>query len=100
MKPIRLRDFIIDKDGWIYAVAAYDNTEKAGCVLRYVPDEDGERTVHNGKKYHKLDFEDAFAYIAEHKPEYLDTVHRVPLADIARVLKPEEEILHLAAGNE
>jgi len=100
MKPIRLRDFIEDKDGWIYSVAAYDNEEKAGCVLRYVPDEDGERTAHDGTKYHKMDFEDAFAYIAEHKPEYLDTVHRIPHADIARVMKPEEEILHLAAGNE
>ncbi|GAB7016692.1 DNA polymerase subunit beta [Methanogenium cariaci] len=100
MKPIRLRDFIEDKEGRIYAVAAYDNEEKAGCVLRYVPDEDGERRGPDGTKYHKLDFEDAFAYIAEHKPEYLDTVHRVPLADIARVMKPEEKILHLAAGNE
>ncbi len=79
MKPIRLRDFIEDKEGRIYAVAAYDNEEKAGCVLRYVPDEDGgERRGPDGTKYHKLDFEDAFAYIAEHKPEYLDTVHRVP----------------------
>lgn len=100
MKPIRLRDFIEDNEGRIYAVSAYDNEEKVGCVLRYVPDENGERTAPDGRKYKKLDFEDAFAYIAEHKPEYLDTVHRVPHADIARVIKPEEEIIHIAARHE
>ncbi|WAI01336.1 DNA polymerase subunit beta [Methanogenium organophilum] len=100
MKPIRLRDFIEDKDGRIYAVSAYDNEEKVGCVLRYVPDVDGDRTAPDGRKFKKLDFEDAFEYIAEHKPEYLDTVHRIPHADIARVIKPEEEIIHVAARNE
>lgn len=100
MKPIRLRDFIEDTDGRIYAVAAYDNTERVGCILRYVPDKNGERTGPDGTKYRKLDFEDAFAYIEEHKPEYLDTIHRIPHTDIARVIKPEEEILHVAATNE
>jgi len=37
MIPIRLRDFIEDPDGWLYAVSTYDNTDKVGCVLRYVP---------------------------------------------------------------
>ena len=100
MKPIRLRDFIEDTAGRIYAVAAYDNAERVGCVLRYVPDENGERTGPDGTRYKKLDFEDAFAYIAEHKPEYLDTLHRIPHSDIARIFKPEEEIIHVAATNE
>ncbi|MFA5397652.1 MAG: DNA polymerase subunit beta [Methanogenium sp.] len=100
MKPIRLRDFIEDTAGRIYAVATYDNTERVGCILRYVPDGNGERTGPDGTKYRKMDFDDAFAYIAEHKPEYLDIVHRVPHADIVRVMKPEQEILHLAAQNE
>jgi predicted nucleotidyltransferase len=39
MMPVRLRDFIEDDDSWIYAVSTYDNDEKVGCVLRYVPDE-------------------------------------------------------------
>lgn len=42
MLPIRLRDFVADPDGWIYAVSAYDNERNVGCVLRYVP-ETGER---------------------------------------------------------
>lgn len=99
-RPIRLRDFIEDMDGRLYAVSNYDNTERVGCVLRYVPDENGERTAPDGRRYHKLDFEDAFDYIREHKPEYLDTVHRVPHADIARVLKPDREIIHIAARDE
>lgn len=89
MKPIRLRDFIVDTDGWIYAVSTYDNAEKAGCVLRYVPDPSGERAHANGTRYRKFDFEDSFAFIRDHKPRYLDSVVRVPLHDIRQVRKPE-----------
>lgn len=97
MKPIRLRDFIEDADGWIYAVSTYDNDERVGCVLRYVPDPAGGRTGPDGTRYRKMDFEEAYAYIREHKPEYADMVQRVPLADIRRVFKPEEEIVGIAA---
>ncbi len=89
MKPIRLRDFIVDTEGWIYAVSTYDNAEKAGCVLRYVPDPSGERAHANGTRYRKFDFEDSFAFIRDHKPRYLDSVVRVPLHDIRQVRKPE-----------
>jgi len=89
MKPIRLRDFIVDTEGWIYAVSTYDNAEKAGCVLRYVPDPSGERAHANGTRYRKFDFEDSFAFIRDHKPRYLDSVVRVPLHDIQQVRKPE-----------
>lgn len=95
MKPIRLRDFIEDKDGCIYAVSAYDNEDSVGCILRYVPDENGERQSPDGTRYSKYDFEEAFEYIRKNKPEYLDTVHRVPLRDVKRVFKPEEEIQNI-----
>ena len=62
MKPIRLRDFIEDNDGWIYAVSTYDNADKIGCVLRYVPDAGGERLHASGTRYKKYDFEDAYAF--------------------------------------
>jgi hypothetical protein len=91
-KPLRLRDFIEDPEGRLYAVSAYDNSEKAGCILRYVPDSQGERVNLSGSRYHKLEFEEAFAYILKEKPEYADSVQRIPLADIRKVLKPEEEI--------
>jgi predicted nucleotidyltransferase len=99
MDPIRLRDFIIDADGWIYAVSTYDNTERAGCVLRYVPDRSGERVNATGRRYRKFDFEDGFAFIAQHKPRYLDSVIRIPLSDVKQVLKPDREMPRIAAAH-
>ena len=91
-KPIRLRDFVEDRDGWLYAVSVYDNRERAGCVLRYVPDPEGERISREGLRYRKLDFEDAYKKIRDEKPEYVDIVQRIPVQDIRRVYKPEEEL--------
>ncbi|MDR0980833.1 MAG: DNA polymerase subunit beta [Methanocalculaceae archaeon] len=99
MKPIRLRDFVMTGDGCLYAVSGYENDERAECVLRYVPAEDGDRTAPWGTRYKKYDFSDAFAWVKEHKPEYLDLVHRVPPSDIVRVLKPEEQAASIAARN-
>jgi len=96
MKPIRLRDFIEDKDGWIYAVSTYDNAEKIGCVLRYVPEADGERLHASGTRYKKYDFEDAYAFIARHKPQYADLLQRIPYSDVKRVWKPDEELPQIA----
>ena len=96
-KPIRLRDFIEDHDGWLYAVSTYDNQERAGCLLRYVPDSDGNRVNSDGMHYRKVDFEESFELVKREKPEYCDLLHRVPLEDIRRVLKPEEELPHIAA---
>jgi len=97
MMPIRLRDFIEDEDGLIFAVSAYDNDTRAGCVLRYVPDPAGERVDPAGRRYTKLDFEPAYAYIREHRPDYLDGLHRVPVEKIARVYKPEERMDWIAS---
>ncbi len=96
MRPIRLRDFIEDRDGCLYAVSAYDNNERVGCILRYVPDPEGGRRDPAGRRYRKYDFSEAFAWIREHKPDYLDAVHRVPREDVVRVYKPEEEIGNVA----
>ena len=96
MKPIRLRDFVMTEDGCLYAVSGYENEERAECVLRYVPTEDGDRLSPWGVRYKKYDFADAFAWVKEHKPEYLDLVHRVPLSDIVKVLKPEEQAPFIA----
>jgi len=96
-KQIRLRDFIEDRDGCLYAVSNYDNTDRVGCILRYVPDPSGERTNGDGRRFKKYDFEEAFDWIRTHKPEYLDMVHRVPHKDILRVYKPEEEVVDLLA---
>ncbi len=96
MKPIRLRDFIEDRDGWIYAVSTYDNADKIGCVLRYVPDADGERVHASGTRYKKYDFEDAYAFIAQHKPQYTALLQRIPYSDVKRVMKPDLELPQIA----
>jgi hypothetical protein len=99
MLPVRLRDFIEDIDGWIYAVSTYDNNDRIGCILRYVPDLHGERVNPSGARYKKYDFEDAFAFIAHHKPQYSDIVQRIPHSDIKRIFKPEREILQIARSH-
>lgn len=91
-KPPRLRDFIEDRDGRLYAVAAYDNRERVGCILRYIPDPCGDRTNQEGERFRKLDFEEAYEYISREKPEYMDIIQRVPRTDVSCVLKPEVEI--------
>ncbi|HUU74686.1 MAG TPA: DNA polymerase subunit beta [Methanoregulaceae archaeon] len=98
-KPIRLRDFIADREGWIYAVSTYDNTPKAGCVLRYIPDPEGERKTPDGRHYHKLEFEEAYERISSEKPEYSDFIQRIPSRDITRVWKPEEELDKICRRN-
>ncbi|MBR1368010.1 DNA polymerase subunit beta [Methanocalculus chunghsingensis] len=89
-KPIRLRDFVATEDGAIYSVAVYDNETHAGCILRYLPDPEGERRGPDGVRYRKVEFEDAYTWIRNNRPEWADTVHRIPLSEIARVFKPEE----------
>jgi predicted nucleotidyltransferase len=97
MQPVRLRDFIEDTDGWLYAVSTYDNDEKIGTVLRYVPGPGGSRAHPDGRRYTKYDFEEAYAHVREHKPQYDGLLHRIPHADVKRVYKPDEEIGRIAA---
>jgi predicted nucleotidyltransferase len=99
MLPIRLRDFVEDPDGWIYAVSTYDNEINIGCVLRYVPEDEGERVGPSGQRYRKYDFEEAYARIAREKPAYAGLVQRIPRADLHRVLKPDLEIPRIAASH-
>ncbi|MEN6518547.1 MAG: nucleotidyltransferase domain-containing protein [Methanospirillum sp.] len=99
--PLRLRDFVEDADGWLYAVAAYDNAERAGCVLRYVPDPAGDRVRRgSGVRYRKLDFAEAYARVAAERPHCLDLLHRVPLDEIAAVHKPEAIFPDILARDE
>jgi predicted nucleotidyltransferase len=99
MLPIRLRDFVEDPDGWLYAVSTYDNEKNVGCVLRYVPDETGERAGPSGKRYRKYDFEDAYRKISAEKPAYAGLVQRIPLGDLLRILKPDQEISRIAGSH-
>ncbi|PKG32016.1 DNA polymerase subunit beta [Methanoregula sp.] len=97
MLPVRLRDFIEDEDGWLYAVSTYDNTDRIGCVLRYVPEENGARIHPSGRRFTKYDFEEAYAHIARFKPEYSGLLHHIPYSDVKRILKPDQEIERIAS---
>lgn len=99
MLPVRLRDFIEDADGWLYAVSAYDNDDRIACVLRYVPEPDGERVNPSGQRYRKYDFDEAYALIKREKPQYAGLLHRVPHEDVKRVLKPDIEIGRISAAH-
>jgi predicted nucleotidyltransferase len=92
LPPIRLRDFVRDSNGWIYSVAAYDNNEHVGCLLRYIPDERGERGQPSGIRYRKVEFEEAYEIIARVHPSYAGLMHRIPLTDIVQVYKPDHVI--------
>ncbi len=96
---LRLRDFIEDEDGWLYAVSTYDNDDRIGCVLRYVPDDHGERVSQSGRRYTKYDFDDAYDLIARKKPAYAGLLHRIPHGDVKRILKPDLEIGRIITEN-
>ena len=97
MKPLRPRDFIEDRDGWIYAVTTYDNADRVGCILRYIPDPSGDRVNPEGVRYRKIDFEDSFRLIREEKPSYLGEFLRLPREDIRCTYKPEERLAFCSA---
>ncbi|HVN66022.1 MAG TPA: DNA polymerase subunit beta [Methanomicrobiales archaeon] len=96
-KPLRPRDFVEDRRGWLYSVAAYDNADRVGCVLRYVPDSSGDRVNPEGTRCRKIDFEESFRLVGDEEPSYLEDVLRIPRGAITRVYKPEERLAFCAA---
>ncbi|PHP46082.1 DNA polymerase subunit beta [Methanosarcinales archaeon ex4572_44] len=90
----RIRDFIVTDEDWIFAVADYTHSDGVRSILRYVPDPAGDR-VKNGVRYRKLDFDDAYRFMREEKPEWLADVHVVPFDAVREVLNPVERIPEL-----
>jgi predicted nucleotidyltransferase len=96
----RIRDFVVTKHDWIFSVVSYDlGGEHLNCLLRYVPDEKGERVSEKGR-YRKVDFYDAYEFLKENRPEYVKDVHVVPKTDIKEILKPEERLPVVATRDE
>ncbi len=91
MIKTRIRDFLITNDDWIFAVADYFHPHGIRSVLRYVPDENGEREL-NGKRYKKYDFDVAFDFMSENRPEWVEDVHIVPEDMVKKVLQPNDAI--------
>ncbi|HEX7627898.1 MAG TPA: nucleotidyltransferase domain-containing protein [Candidatus Methanoperedens sp.] len=98
MHLTRLRDFIITKDDWIFAVADYCHEGGIRSILRYVPDPKGTRGV--DKKYRKMDFDDAFIFMKTARPEWVSDVHIVPWDSVKEILAPDRRLPHIAEKNE
>jgi len=96
----RIRDFVITKNDWIFSVVSYDlGGEDVKCLLRYIPDEKGERVSEKGR-YRKLDFYEAYEFLRKYRPEYLKDVHVVPKRDIKEILRPEVRLPVIAEREE
>ncbi len=89
MIKTRLRDFIITKDGWIFAVADYFHPDGIRSTFRYVPDENGEREL-DGIRYKKYDFDVAFEFMQKNRPEWVQDVHVVPENEVKQLLHPDD----------
>ncbi len=96
----RIRDFVITKQDWIFSVVSYDlGEEEVKCLLRYIPDERGDRVSERGK-YRKLDFHESYEFLIKHRPEYVKDVHVVPKGDIKEILMPEARLPSIAEREE
>lgn len=91
MIKTRIRDFLITKEDWIFAVSDYFHPHGIRSTLRYVPDESGDREL-NGVRYRKYDFDVSFDFMRENRPEWVEDVHVVPESEIRTVLRPTEVI--------
>ena len=94
----RIRDFLVTRNGWIFSVADYANLGGFRCLLRYVPDASGTRET-KGRRYRKLDFEEAFAFLRRKKPEYVRDLHVIPEGDVARIYMPSRELPRVAEAD-
>ena len=89
---IRLRDFIVTDDGWIFAASAYDHTRGVQAVLRYIPDRNGDREA-DGVRYRKLDFDESIEFLKKNRASWDSGI---PEDRISEVLRSNERISALA----
>ncbi len=89
---IRIRDFIITQDDWIFAVVSYDNRSYVQAFLRYIPDDNGDRIRSDGKRFKKVRFDEAYQLLKNSKPHYLNNAQVVPLEEVAEIKHPQQFI--------
>ncbi len=87
---IRLRDFLRVKDCY-FSVVGYEHRDGIKCLLRYVPDEKGDRVDSRGRRYRKLSHEEALKYdrFAEFR---WGGIFLIPPSKIDEVYRPDERI--------
>ncbi|MEA3324976.1 MAG: DNA polymerase subunit beta [Euryarchaeota archaeon] len=89
---IRLRDFIVTDNDWIFAASGYDHTGGVQAVLRYIPDQNGDREM-SGIRYRKLDFDESGEFMEKNHPSWK---FRLPEDAISKVLRSNDRIPSLA----
>ena len=89
---IRIRDFIITQDDWIFAVVSYDNSSYVQAFLRYIPDENGNRIRSDGKRFKKVGFYEAYQLLKNSKPHYLNNAQLIPFEEVVEVKHPQQFI--------
>ena len=76
-ETVRIRDFVITKKNWIFAVVSYDNDAFIQGFLRYVPDKNGSRVRQDGKRFRKVDFDEA-RQLMQKSYAYVDGMCAIP----------------------
>lgn len=92
---LRIRDFFQTRQGWIFAVSDYCHPHGIRSLLRYVPDLKGEREA-GGRRYRKLDFDDAYRFLRTKQPDWVADLHQVPAEEIELTFSPSHALLALA----
>jgi len=90
---IRLRDFLRVRDCY-FSVVGYEHRDGIKCLLRYVPDENGDRVDLRGRRYRKLSHEEALKYFPEFRWE---GIFLIPPSEIDEIYKPDERLEEVRA---
>lgn len=92
-EPVLIRDFVITKKNWIFAVVSYDNKAFIQGFLRYVPDKNGDRVRRDGKRFRKVDFEEA-RQLMRTSGKYQNGLCAIPYEDVVELKRPQQYIEH------
>ena len=95
---IRLRDFIRVGDCY-FSVVGYEHSDGVKCLLRYVPDERGDRRDIFGRKYRKLDHEEALGY-DRFRNFHRDGIFLIPNSKIDEIYRPDEKLEEIRVRDE
>jgi uncharacterized protein len=90
---VRIRDFVITQQDWIFAVVSYDNKAFIRGFLRYVPDKNGTRVRQDGKRFRKVDFNEA-QQLMQKSDHYRDGLCAIPYEDVVELKHPQQGLEH------
>jgi len=89
--PLRIRDFVITRNNWIFAVVSYHNAPFIQAFLRYVPDEKGERIRQDGTRFRKVGFEAAQRLMRASR-YYQNGLCAIPYEAVSEVRRPGQYV--------